>query len=165
MLDIPLQGFPIGRTMNDHRDLDAGRCAIVVLDALPPLLEARPALAAAIAALTAAARAAGSTVCWIKPAGAADATIADILDADPADWVAHKAGISAFAAGNCSLPDWLLAEGLEVVILAGAGAAVAASARDAAAGGFRVVVCTDATAPGPHGEGQAAAEIIARLAR
>lgn len=135
-----------------------------MLDALPALLDARPALAAAITALTTAGRAAGATVCWIKPAGVADATIVDSLESDPADWVAHKAGASAFAAGTCSLPDWLAAEGLDTVILGGGATAVAASARDAAAGGFRVVVCTDATADADGGDGPAAA-IIARLAR
>ncbi len=150
--------------MDDDRDLDPARCAIVMLDTLPALLDVRPALTAAITALTTAGRAAGATVCWIKPGGSADATIVDILESDPADWVAHKAGPSAFAAGKCSLPDWLAAEGLDTVILGGGAPAVAASARDAAAGGFRVIVCTDATADAAMGDGRAA-EIIARLAR
>ncbi len=150
--------------MDDHRDLDPERCAIVVLEAVPALLDTQPALGAVITLLTTAGRTAGATVCWIKPAGVADAVIAEILEPDPADWVAHKAGPSAFLAGNCSLPDWLTAEGLDTAILAGAAADVAASARDAAAGGFRVVVCRDATADGGT-DGWPATEIIARLAR
>ncbi|MFX8106484.1 isochorismatase family protein, partial [Acinetobacter baumannii] len=71
--------------------------------------------------------------------------IADGLNPEPSDWMAHKSGYSAFYPGNCSLPDWLGAHGLDTVILAGSGIAAMTSARDAFEAGFRVIVCSDAT--------------------
>lgn len=155
--------------------LPSERTAIVVLDAVASTIDGRPEVAAAIEALTVGGRMAGATVCWIKPTppaawraapaarallgdavlaaaarrmepGAADGAVAPALTPDPADWMAHKAGHSAFFPGNCSLPDWLAAQRVDTVVLAGAGAAVGASAVDAFEAGFRVVICGDATA-------------------
>ncbi len=155
-------------------DLASERTAIVVLDAVASVIDDQPAVAAAIDTLTTNGRMAGATICWIKPTppgswrageaaralmgdgalaeaaarmepGAVDGAIAASLNPDPTDWMAHKAGHSAFYPGNSSLPDWLAAHRLDTVVLAGSAVAVIASAHDAFEAGFRVVVCRDAT--------------------
>lgn len=185
-------------------ELSAARTAIVVLDAVASLLDDRPDVTAAIEALTAGARTAGATICWIKPTppaswrsadaarallgdaalagaaarmepGAPDGVVAAALTPDPADWMAHKAGHSAFYPGNSSLPDWLAAHRLDTVVLGGSGVAAIASARDAFEAGFRVVLCHDATAAPDravlrdlardHADVRRAVDIIALLVR
>ncbi len=204
--DADLQGLLIGRRGQVHAfpAIDAGRTAIVVLDAVASVLEGQPGVIAAIEALTSGARAAGATICWIKPTppaswrsagaarallgdaalaqaadrmepGASDSAITEALDPDPADWMAHKAGHSAFYPGNSSLPDWLQAHHLDTVVLAGSGIAAAASARDAFEAGFRVVVCGDAITASAlaalrelardHGDVRRTAEVVALLVR
>jgi nicotinamidase-related amidase len=204
--DAGLERLLVGRRGRVHAFpvIAPGRTAVVVLDAVPSVLDGQPGVLAAIEALTAGARGGGATICWIKPTppgswrsfaaadailgggalalasermepGAPDSGIADGLDPDPSDWMAHKAGYSAFFPGNCSLPDWLGAHGLDTVVLAGSGVAATASARDAFEAGFRVIVCSDATTAADtmvlrdiardHGDVRPAADIVALMLR
>ncbi|MGQ3073464.1 MAG: isochorismatase family protein [Ferrovibrionaceae bacterium] len=204
--DADLVRLLVGRRGRLHAfpAIEPGRTAVVVLDAVPSALDGNPIVTAAIETLAAGARAAGATICWIKPTppaswrssdaadailggealalatermepGAPDSGIADGLCPEPSDWMAHKAGYSAFFPGNCSLPDWLGAHGLDTVVLAGSGIAATASARDAFEAGFRVIVCSDATAVADtmvmrdiardHGDVRPAADIVALMLR
>lgn len=204
--DADLERLLVGRRGRVHAfaAIAPGRTAVVVVDAVPSALDGYPTVLVAIETLTAGARAAGATICWIKPTppgswrssaaadailggqalalatarmepGAPDSGVADGLCPEPSDWMAHKAGYSAFFPGNCSLPDWLGAQGLDTVVLAGSGVAATTSARDAFEAGFRVIVCSDATTVADmmvlrdiardHGDVRPAADIVALMLR
>ncbi|MBM3548610.1 MAG: cysteine hydrolase [Alphaproteobacteria bacterium] len=70
------------------------------------------------------------------------------LKHDPADLFFEKEGASAFFPGQCDLPGMLRVHGISTVLIAGTVTNVCceSSARDANAGGFRVIFLADANA-------------------
>jgi nicotinamidase-related amidase len=70
------------------------------------------------------------------------------LASDPGDLYFEKEGASAFFPGQCDLPGMLRVHGISTVLIAGTVTNVCceSSARDAAAGGFRLIFLADANA-------------------
>jgi nicotinamidase-related amidase len=155
-----------------YSGLVPARTALIVIDMVPFFVEGNPyarGIVPVISLLADSLREAGGTVAWITPAayerspaelefwgpdvaelhnGSGAGGIWPGLTVHDADLRAEKTAPSAFFPGKCPLPDLLTQRGIDTVLITGTVTNICceASARDASAGGFRVIMVADANA-------------------